>query len=83
LAPLDVIFWGAIILCLMGQILNSLRIKWCWPLWMIGGAILCYQLYLDQIWQQVILQIVYWFMNIVGWYSWSRKERAEKSNKDA
>lgn len=78
MSPLDMIFWIAIILCLIGQILNSLRIIWCWPLWMIGGAILCYQLFLDQIWQQVILQIIYWFMNIVGWISWHRLNKKEK-----
>jgi len=76
------IFWGAIVLCLIGQILNSLRIIWCWPAWMIGGAILCYQLYLGEVWQQVILQIIYWFMNIVGWYTWNKKDKALKSNKD-
>jgi membrane protein implicated in regulation of membrane protease activity len=48
---------------------------------MIGGAILCYQLFLDQIWQQVILQIIYWFMNIVGWITWYRKDKEEKARK--
>ncbi len=80
MTPLDMIFWFAIILCLLGQIFNSLRIIWCWPLWMIGGAILCYQLFLDQIWQQVILQIIYWFMNIVGWITWYRKDKKDKES---
>ena len=76
--PLDVIFWIGIILCLIGQVLNSLRIIWCWPLWMIGGAILTYQLFLGEVWQQVVLQIIYWFMNIVGWISWHRLNKREK-----
>jgi hypothetical protein len=47
---------------------------------MIGGAILTYQLFLGEVWQQVILQIIYWFMNIVGWITWHRKEKKEKGD---
>ena len=75
---LDIIFWLAILMCLAGQVLNSMRIIWCWPVWMIGGAVVCYQLFLGQIWQQVALQICYWILSCVGWYQWRKMDKDKR-----
>ena len=64
------ISWIAAFVSMFGVVLNSYKIIWCWPIWIVSNAIWIYYGVKTKQWSLVILWIVFTFANIFGYYQW-------------
>ena len=64
----------ALILSVIGIILNAKKIIWCWLVWIISNIFwIIYMINRDEI-SSVILWIVFTIFNIYGWYEWKKNK---------
>jgi len=64
----------ALILSVIGIILNAKKIIWCWLVWIISNMFwIIYMINRDEI-SSVILWIVFTIFNIYGWYEWKKNK---------
>jgi len=62
----------ALLFSFLGIFLNSRKIIWCWPVWILGnGFWIIYDLQENQI-TSVILWAGFIIFNIYGWYQWKK-----------
>jgi nicotinamide mononucleotide transporter len=68
---MKIVAWTATVLSLIGIILNSYMLIWCWPVWMLANLLWMFWSTKKKEWSQLILWIVFFVTNIYGWYQWS------------
>lgn len=66
----DIIGWSGTILMLIGSIINIYKHTWCWPIWILGGALIIIQSVMIGSWNIVTMQLAYMPLNLFGWYQW-------------
>lgn len=65
--------WIAVILSLIGMILNAKKNIWCWPIWILSDCVWLYCVAIKTYQpQQIILWIAFLISNIYGWYWWRK-----------
>jgi hypothetical protein len=62
--------WMATALSLGGLALNSRKVIWCWPVWIVGSGVFLVLAILRQDWPQVALWASYEVLNVLGWRTW-------------
>ena len=55
------------------------RIIWCWPAGIIQVALYVYIFYEAQLYSDMILHVIYIFLNAYGWYHWLHGGEAQKA----
>lgn len=68
---MKILAWVATILSLIGIILNSYMIIWCWAVWMCANALWIYWSVKKKEWSQTLLWSIFFVTNFYGWYQWS------------
>jgi nicotinamide mononucleotide transporter len=63
--------WIATTLSIIGIVLNSYLIIWCWPVWIASNVLWIIWSVKKKEWSQLILWNVFFLTNIYGWYQWS------------
>ena len=55
---------------LAGVWLTSRQIIWCWPVALINVVLSFYVFFVEQLYQDALLQAFYFVMTLYGWYNW-------------
>ena len=66
----EIIGWLGTIFMLLGSITNIYKHLSCWPLWIIGGALIILQAIMQFNWNILVMQLIYMPLNIYGWIEW-------------
>jgi len=66
--------WISFALSIIGLALNTRKIIWCWPIWVVGSITWLIYAFSNNDWPFFTSQIVYLFFNIYGWYKWHKLE---------
>ena len=59
-------------------ILNVFKNKLCWWLWILAGIGFILQAYLEKNVPMVVLWITYLFVDLYGYYEWSKQDDEEE-----
>jgi nicotinamide riboside transporter PnuC len=67
--------WIALVLSIVGIVLNAKKIIYCWIVWQISNV--CWIIYLWPTGQkaQIILWVVFGAFNTYGWIQWNKDRR--------
>ena len=68
----DIIGWAGTIFMITGSIINIYKHTWCWPVWILGGGLVCLQGLMLGTWNIVALQLMYMPLNLWGWIQWRK-----------
>ncbi len=66
----------AAILCLINVFLIVRRVIWAFPIGILGVLLYAFVFFEARFYGDMALQVVYIFMQIQGWYAWSKSDRA-------
>lgn len=69
----------AVLLGLAYVILAAAENIWCWPAALLSVSLYIYICLEAQLFAETGLQVFYWIMAIVGWWSWTRHNRKARS----
>lgn len=64
--------WIAMILSVLGIVLNAKKNMWCWPIWILSN--ICWLIYFlgKGEYPVIILNVIFGIVNTYGWIQWSK-----------
>ena len=63
--------WSGAIYVVVGYSLNANHIVYCWPIWVLGNAMIATYSCHKKAYSTMVMSLVILIMNIYGWISWS------------
>jgi nicotinamide riboside transporter PnuC len=68
---IEIIKWVACVFSFLGILLNTQKIIWCWPMWMLG-SLLWIIIHYKKDYPQFIVWSLFFLANIYGWIEWAK-----------
>lgn len=68
--------WIGSILCIIGILLNSKKLIWCWPVWTASTIFWVIFAVQNQQWAILMMEVVFFVANLYGWQQWRLDEQA-------
>lgn len=69
----------ALLLSVTGIVLNALKLVHCWPVWLVSNVLWIAHFthapnngVRNEQWAAIILNIVFFAFNLLGWWMWTR-----------
>lgn len=67
-----IIFWIGSALALIGTILNTYKVRFCFILWFISNCIMTVQSYTTSSWNQMLIFSIYILLAVIGYVNWKK-----------
>jgi nicotinamide mononucleotide transporter len=64
--------WIGLALNFIGAILNTRKIIWCWPVWILANTAWVVYWWPKQEYAMLLLMGMFTCLNIYGWWHWTR-----------
>jgi len=68
---LELIGTAAMVIAVLGVILNNSRLIWCFPLWIVSNTLTAWIHYRTQIWSLLLRDLIFLALAVWGWWLWS------------
>jgi len=74
---LHILEWVSTALSLVGAVLNVLKKRICFPIWIVGNVTWGVWAYVQQIWGLLLVQMVFLIISSYGYYAWNKTDKME------